>query len=69
MSKSTEKRIAKQVAGMLTADQATILALSNLKPSITSDLELRDSLLEQYNRKGDLTAKQWHYARRLVKGE
>ena len=63
------KRIAKQVAGMLTADQATILALSNLKPPITSDLEFRDSLLEQYNRKGDLTSKQWHHARRLVKGE
>ena len=52
---------------MLTADQKTILALSNLKPTMTSDLEFRDSLLEQYNRKGDLSAKQWHHARQLVK--
>ncbi len=52
---------------MLTANQKTALALSNLKPSSTSDLEFRDSLLEQYNRKGDLTAGQWHHARRLVK--
>jgi len=59
--------MADAVNRMLTADQKTMLALSKLKPSTTSDLEFRDSLVEQYNRKGDLSIKQWHHARELVK--
>ena len=59
--------MSKKVDRMLTSHQRTAVALSNLKPATTSDLEFRDSLLEQYNRKGDLTARQWHHARQLVK--
>lgn len=57
----------KRVDNMLTSHQRTAMALLNLKPTTTSDLEFRDSLLEQYNRKGDLTSTQWHHARQLVK--
>lgn len=56
-----------KVDRMLTANQRTILALSELKPSTTYDLEFRDSLVEQFNRRGDLTPKQWRSAQQLVK--
>lgn len=58
-----------KVDRMLTANQRTILALSELKPSTTYNLEFRDSLVAQFNRRGDLTPKQWHSARQLVRDD